>query len=414
MTIHGGLQRVIISALVVAALVAPYSVRAETADEARIRQLQSQINALEQEAAAKRAVITTTRAQADSLKKEISILQNQIGVVQAQINSTNTKIDMTVLEIGGVQDEIGQKQEDISRKRETMGRLVFFLDQRDHEDLLASLFKYTQLSEFLAQLHDVANVQNRIMGMIADIKGVKAALEEDKTELEGKQEELETLNEQAAQRQQQLSGTQGERARVLKVTKGQEAVYQKQLTLIEEQKAQFFKELRELELKVVSGGLYIVHVKADFVPACGTKLFSWPESNYYLTQGYGMTKYAKRGAYGGAPHNGIDIAAGFGSPIKAIGDGTIVANGTNSGWGNWIAIQHTNNMVSIYGHMSSFSRSVGAQVRTGDIIGFEGKTGKVTGSHLHLSLYREFFTYLKGSELYFNYFDGSVNPTCYL
>lgn len=413
----GGVRRIVISILVAVTLAAPYSARAETADEARIRQLQGQIDALEQQAAQKRAVIATTRSQADSLKKEITILQHQIGIVQAQVIATRAKIDKTKLEINGVQDEIGQKRADMSRKRETIGRLVFFVDQRDHENLLANLFKYAQLSEFVAQLHDASNVQNRIMAMIADLKAVKAALEQDKTDLEGKQHELEDLNEQAAQRQRQLSGVKGEKTRVLTVTKGQEAAYQKQLTAIEQQKAAFFKELRELELKVVSGGLYIVHVRADTIPPRGTKLFIAPEENTHITQGYGMTKYAKRGAYGGAPHNGVDFSAGFGSPIKAIGDGQIIANGTNSGWGNWVAIQHSNNMVSVYGHMSSLSPlKVGTQVATGKVIGYEGSTGNSTGSHVHLSLYREFFTYIKekDGQLHFNYFDGSLNPSDYL
>lgn len=414
---NGGLRRFLVLGLVLSTLVVPRFALAETPDEARIRELQVQIDALEAQAAAKRAVIATTRSQADSLKKEITILQNQIGAVQAMINATQAKIDKTQLEINGVQNQIGQKQADMSRKRETIGRLVFFLDQRDHENMLASLFKYTQLSDFLSQLHDAANVQERIMGMIVDIKQMKVALEQDKTELEGKQQELESLNEQAAQRQQQLAGTKGERARVLQVTKGQEALYQRELTAIEQQKASFFKQLRELELKVISGGLYIVHVKADAVPPRGTKLFIPPEDNTHITQGYGMTTYAKRGAYGGAPHNGVDFSAGFGTPIKAIGDGQIIANGTNSGWGNWVAIQHVNNMVSVYGHMSSLSPlKVGSQVTQSQIIGFEGSTGKSTGSHVHLSLYREFFTYIKekDGQLYFNYFEGSVNPADYL
>ncbi|MEK7638490.1 MAG: peptidoglycan DD-metalloendopeptidase family protein [Patescibacteria group bacterium] len=412
-----GVQRSILSVLVAATLLTPHFVRAETADEARIRELQARYDVLEQEAAAKRAIIATTQAEADSLKKAITILKNQIGIVQAQISATQAKIDKTKLEINGVQEQIGEKREDMSRKRETIGRLVFFMDQRDHESMLANLFKYTQLSEFVAQLHDVLNVQDRIMGMISDIKEVKVALEQDKAELEGKQQELEQLNQQAAQRQQQLAGVKGERARVLTVTKGQEAVYQKQLTTIEQQKASLFKELRELELKVISGGLYVVHVKADSVPPRGTKIFIAPEDNTHITQGYGMTKYAKRGAYGGAPHNGIDFSAGFGSPIKTIGDGQIIANGTNSGWGNWVAIQHPNNMVSVYGHMSSLSPlKVGTQVATGQVIGYEGSTGNSTGSHIHLSLYREFFTYIKekDGQLYFNYFEGSVNPSDYL
>ncbi|MCC6934314.1 MAG: peptidoglycan DD-metalloendopeptidase family protein [Candidatus Yanofskybacteria bacterium] len=389
--------------------------RALTPEEARIQELQRQIEALEQQAAQFRSGIATERAKADSLKKEIAVLKGQIGQIEAQIAATGKKIDLTKTEIGQVETQIEKTREEMSRKRETVGRMVLFLEQRDHEDLAASLFKFTSLSDFLQQFHDLATIQDRLLGMIAELKDAKMSLERDQAELEGKQQELETLNAQALQRRQQLAGVKGERDRVLQVTKGQEAAYQKQLAEVEKQKAAFFKELRELELKVVSGGLYIVHIKAEHVPPRGTKLFSWPEDDYHLTQGYGMTKYAKRGAYGGAPHNGIDIAAGYGATIKSIGDGRIVANGSNSGWGNWVAVQHPNNMVSVYGHMSSLSfLKVGAQVKAGDVLGYEGTTGKVTGSHLHLSLYKEFFTYLKGDELYFNYFDGTVNPSDYL
>lgn len=412
------ISRRTIAAFAIAAILAvPVSAGATTPDEQRIKDLQAQIDDLERQAAEKRAVIATTQDQADSLKKEITVLKNQVGAIQAEIAATNAKIDKTKLEIGTVQDTIGRTRATMSRKRETVARMVLFLDQRDHENLVAALFKYANLSQFLQQLHDLAGVQSKLLDIITGLKEVKAALETDQHDLESKQSDLERLNVEASQRKASLDGAKYQKDKLLKDTKGQEALYQKQLVDIEKQKAAFFKELRELELKVISGGLYIVHIKADHVPPRGTKLFQWPEDGRHITQGYGMTKYARRGAYGGAPHNGLDVSTGYGSPIKAIGDGTIVANGTNSGWGNWVAIQHPNNMVSLYAHMSSLSSlKVGTQVSTGSIIGYEGNTGNATGSHLHLSIYKEFFTYVKDSDgqLYFNYFEGSVNPLDYL
>ena len=203
---------------------------------------------------------------------------------------------------------------------------------------------------------------------------------------------------------------------LLKQSKGQEAQYQKLLVDVERKKAEFFTELQKLEDDIVAGGLYIVTVKATSLPKKGTKLFKWPETKYRITQGYGKTTYSRRGAYGGAPHNGIDMASGFGSQIMSIGDGEIIANGSNSGWGNWVAIKHdAYSLVSVYGHMSVLSTlKVGARVKTGTVIGYEGSTGNSTGSHLHLSLYKNFFTYEKKGELYFNYFDGSINPLDYM
>lgn len=392
------------------------SVFAETSEDARIRELQIQIEALEQQASQFRSNIASEQAKAASLQKEISILKNQIGQIEAQIRSTDVKIDLTKTEVERVQDTIGQTQQQIDQKRETIGRLILFWQQRDNEDLAASLFKYQTLGLFLQQFNDLATMQSQLLDVIAGLQDDKTQLESQKSTLEEKQLTLEELNQQAFQRRSQLASVKGQQDRVLAATKGQEAIYKKQLEEIERRKTIFFNELRELELKIISGGLYEVHIKAETVPPCKTKLFSWPEDGYRLTQGYGMTTYARRGAYGGAPHNGIDVASGYGSTIKAIGAGTIVANGVNNpGWGNWVAIQHPNNMVSLYGHMSSLTfLRVGTQVATGQVIGYEGNTGNVTGSHLHLSLYREFFTYLKGNDLYFNYFEGSLNPSCYL
>jgi len=416
------MKKIIISVFILSSFVffVPLA-KTQSADEERMAQLQAQINALEQEAAAKRAIIATTHEQQDSLKKTIALIQNQIAAVQAELSATAVKIDKTKIEITGVEKDIGEKRAEMSRKRETIGRMVFFLDRTDHDSIIANLFKYESLSEFIAQVHSLSRVQNQILSTIEDIKDVKSQLEQDKESLEQKQQQLVALSDEAVRRANQLAGAKGEKTRVLTVTKGQEATYQKQLAKIEEQKSVYFIELRELELKVVSGGLYIVHITAIAVPPKGTKLFIAPEERAYVTQGYGCTRYArcgnKRGPYGGAPHNGVDYSAGLGAPIMAIGAGTIVADGTNSGWGNWIAIQHADNLVSLYAHMSSFAGlRVGSVVTQGQVIGYEGRTGNSTGSHLHLTLYKDFFTYIKDSsgQLNFNYFEGTLNPLNYI
>lgn len=387
------------------------------AEQERIAQLQAQIDQLEQQAAQYRGNIASERAKADTLKREISILKNQIAQVETQIYITERKIDKTRIEIGSTEEKITDTRERIERRQETIGRLLLFRAEQDRLDIIGNLLKYADLGDFFSELNQAALVNHQLLAAIGDLKDAKAEYEGQRADLEAQKGTLEKLNEDAATKKRALGGTKTSQEQLLKQTKGQEAAYQARLTEIEKAKAAFFKELRELELKVISGGLYIVHITAGKIPARGTKIFQRPEDGSHLTQGYGMTTYARRGAYGGAPHNGVDFAAGFGSPIKAIGDGTIVANGTNDGWGNWIAIQHPNNMVSLYAHMSSFAAyKVGSQVSVGTVIGYEGATGKATGSHLHLSLYKDFFTYIRDKDgaLYFNYFDGSLNPLDYM
>ena len=85
------------------------------------------------------------------------------------------------------------------------------------------------------------------------------------------------------------------------------------------------------------------------------------------------------------PHRGVDYAAPRGTPIKASGDGKVIFRGTQSGYGKVVILQHGGNITTLYAHMSNFVAKVGvgSRVRQGQTIGFVGKTGLVTGVHLH-------------------------------
>ncbi|MBX4211577.1 MAG: peptidoglycan DD-metalloendopeptidase family protein [Candidatus Yanofskybacteria bacterium] len=393
------------------------SYAAQTDDE-RIADLRHQIEILEQQASLYRTNIASEREKADTLNREISILQNEIKGLETQISLTSKKIDKTKIEISNTEGRIGQILEDIHTKKETMTRLLLFVNQYDQENLLATLVKNQDLSDFFRQGQYVSSVNRQLLSLVDELQDAKNELEGNKHDLVQKEDELEDLNTQQQQKKNSLSSVKQNKNTVLKQTKGQEVAYQKMLTETENKKAAFFQELQQLENNVIIGGNFIVHVTATSVPPKGTKLFNWPEDHYRITQGYGMTTYAKRGAYGGAPHNGVDVSGGFGTEIHAIGDGTVIANGYNDGFGNWVAVQHPPyNLVSIYGHMSTVAARVGTQVKGGQtIIGYEGSTGNSTGSHVHVSLYKDFFTYVKSgnNQLYFNYFEGSVNPDDYI
>lgn len=110
-----------------------------------------------------------------------------------------------------------------------------------------------------------------------------------------------------------------------------------------------------------------------------------------LAPGPGRT--ASRGGAAGAAfvmHNGIDLVAPPGTPILAASDGTVVGAAPNAGYGNWIRIQHADNVATVYGHLSEFAAgiSAGVKVERGQVIGFVGNTGRSTGPHLHFEVIR--------------------------
>ncbi len=83
-------------------------------------------------------------------------------------------------------------------------------------------------------------------------------------------------------------------------------------------------------------------------------------------------------------HPGVDIAADYGTPIRATADGVVTAAGWNSGgYGNMVDIRHASGLLTRYGHASSVVVHIGQHVKRGQIIAYVGSTGYSTGPHVH-------------------------------
>lgn len=87
-----------------------------------------------------------------------------------------------------------------------------------------------------------------------------------------------------------------------------------------------------------------------------------------------------------APHSGLDIPAPQGQPVLAPADGTIAATGDYFFNGNTVMIDHGHGIISMLCHLSAINVKKGDVVKQGQVVGLVGKTGRVTGPHLHWSL----------------------------
>lgn len=104
-----------------------------------------------------------------------------------------------------------------------------------------------------------------------------------------------------------------------------------------------------------------------------------PVSGSYVSTGY-RTGGA---AWSSGSHTGVDFHAAVGTPVRAVGSGTVVEAGWAGSYGNNIVIRMNDGTYTQYGHLSSVGVSVGQAVTPGQRIGLSGASGNVTGPHLH-------------------------------
>ena len=108
--------------------------------------------------------------------------------------------------------------------------------------------------------------------------------------------------------------------------------------------------------------------------SCGSATIATPVSG---------TTSSPYGPRGGRNHDGVDIAAPSGTPVRAAACGNVSLAGQQSGYGNIVCVTHTSRFSTCYAHLSQFATSQGAQVRQGEVLGYVGCTGNCTGPHLH-------------------------------
>lgn len=117
-------------------------------------------------------------------------------------------------------------------------------------------------------------------------------------------------------------------------------------------------------------------IPSTIMPSAGRVVS--PLDRYRITDGFGKDR-------GDHVHNGIDLAAYKGDPIRAAMDGTVSRIGWDpKGYGNWVELSHADGTKTRYGHMSRFANiKEGQRVGAGSVIGAVGSTGNSTGPHLH-------------------------------
>ncbi|MDO8552199.1 MAG: peptidoglycan DD-metalloendopeptidase family protein [bacterium] len=378
-----------LSALIAAVLIIPGLLFAQTADELQrqIDEQNAQIATLNKEIAQYQTQLNATSKKKQTLQNELDQLNISRKKITASINVTKKQINSTQLQIQQLAKGIVSKEASISGFQDSIAETLRNLSQSESVPLAQSLLSSDSISDAWDDSEQIAQLQAAVRGDINRLAGEKKILSQTKTTAEQKRAQLQKQQQTLVVQQGSLDATVKAQKELLAQTKSQESTYQKIIAQKRAQEAAFEQALGDLKAKLQ------YTVNPNEILRAGKGILAWPLDSVRITQQFGDTDFARAGGYNGKGHNGMDLAAQTGTPVKAALSGRVVDTGNTDlvrgcySFGKWVLIRHDNGLDTMYAHFSQISVSPGQQVATGQLIGYSGQSGYATGPHLHFGVY---------------------------
>lgn len=319
--------------------------------------LSDQLEQARQEKAELEQQIKAIRSDKSKVLQEKALLDQRNDKLRTEIDLVQQQVDETEARI----TELTAKEEE---QYELFCRQVRAEEERGTVSYWSVIFKSVSFTDLLARLDFVNEVMDYDRQVIADLQETRRQLSEDKTALETQKAELVSTQQEL---QQQVDAA----AALVRDYEQTEAGHNASLKQAEADEERIQELIRQEQQSSSGGG--------------SSDGYIWPSNTHYITDTYGWRICP---FHGREFHDGIDIAASWGTNVYASNSGTVIQAGWNGGFGISVMISHADGITTLYGHMSSWNVSVGQQVSQGDVIGRCGSTGNSTGPHIHFTMYK--------------------------
>jgi murein DD-endopeptidase MepM/ murein hydrolase activator NlpD len=338
-----------------------------------------------------RAKIAAAQAQEAQLSSEIGSIEGRIRELESQVGDVSARLDTLERDLALQQEKLEritrlfvfQTEQLNFLKREysvSVGRLnrrLIELYESDDPTTLDVLLSSGNLSDFLDQVDYVRDLGAQDNRITAQVDGAKVRMHAAREKTKATREKVATVTRTIAVRTTQVRAI---RERLLISKKGlssSKAHKRERLASVEENKREYLHEAAGLEASQAQ-------VTAQ-IQASGSSSYDSSPSSSGLIWPVSGPVVSPFGMRWGRLHAGIDIGAGYGTPIHASASGTVIFAGWMGGYGNFVIIDHGGGLSTGYAHQSSIAVG-GGSVSQGQVIGYVGCTGHCFGPHLHFEV----------------------------
>jgi murein DD-endopeptidase MepM/ murein hydrolase activator NlpD len=338
------------------------------------------------------------------IRKRIQDAIAALAKVEARYAELVGELEHLDWTLGILEDELAQAKSDLAQRKRLLGQRVADAYKLQRTSLLEQVLTSDSLTDVLAQVGTYLRVGEQDADLAARIERDTVAMAELQRTTDSTRFRTEEVREEVAIQAQAI---RDQRAKLEAAERRLEKLEAETRRIQERQLADF---RRIAKTKAAAAALLRAQVAAQGklsgeidrlvrqqlgkgnIPSEYNGTLRWPMSGR-VTQEFGCTGFAWEPPLGGCDHfhRGIDIVAASGTPVHASGDGVVVFVGYNPwdppGDRAWIVIiAHSGDLVTWYAHLQARKPSrvfQGANIDSGDVIGWEGNTGHSTGAHLH-------------------------------
>jgi murein DD-endopeptidase MepM/ murein hydrolase activator NlpD len=356
---------------------------AEKSAEEKLDAVESKIGQAEE----REGVLTSEIA---ALGDEISALEGQVSTLRNEEAAAETELAAKQAELDRAEAELKAALERLLTLRERLKRALISLRERlvaiytsgtgdfaevifaaeDYGDMVARTEYFEAINESDEALAErVRSLRDEAKKLVRIRREAKLTIEAARDEIAARERRLEITRSTLESRENALHSARAKRQSTLDSVRGEIDQHEEVAAGLRSKIAQ--------EVAEATGGMPL---PAGPLPTPSAAGFIWPVEGT-LTSPFGYRW--------GRMHEGIDIAAPEGTPIRAAADGTVIlmqSEYESGGYGNYTCIDHGGGLATCYAHQSSFATSSGARVSQGDLIGYVGSTGHSFGAHLHFEV----------------------------
>lgn len=358
------------------------------------KRLEQEDEELDQRIEELKSDISQKKEYQQALSERIRIKQEYISALRQDIEDLNQQITVLTLTLEKSQEQI---QSTLDKFKERL--VALYRSGGGSISTMEILFNSSSFSDFTMRSELLDAMARQDQAMMEQIEAYMIETQAQREECEASKKKVAELKKELESQLEELNALYEENEIILAQLESEEAEAEARREEIAAERAQNDAEMEELIEQERQRREEEERRRQEMAQQGGTAdggTIYWDGSGG--VEGFhpiwplpGVT-YISAG-YGGYPgHRGLDIAGPWGTPVVAAESGTVIAandyDSWGMSWGYYILVYHNGTFTTRYAHLSSLVVSEGQYVEQGQIIGYEGDTGNVTGPHLHFEVYQ--------------------------